>query len=255
MKAPIDWAFARRACIALVSLTTACAMSDNREPPVLSLSVPGAEQFDLPDVLGKPVLVVALELPEGTLQEGETALFEIEFAVDYRGRVTTSQMKSSSHPALDSRILAQHPDWMYAIATRADLCAMTRYRALQRIGIARRDGKLVAPIEPAQVLEVHGRDKRPLVDDLKELSIPNYRNVVYRIPYPRAALIDGVEARLALIVEFGADGTVSDSYPVNAAYDRWGFTQGAMQAVRKLKADPAPGRTVLACIPLHFRLR
>lgn len=255
MKTPITWAAARWAGIAFASVATACAVEGPREPPVLSLSVPGGKQLDLPDVLGKPVLVLAPELPEGTLQEGETASFEVEFTVDYRGRVTASKVTSSSHPALDSHVLARQREWMYAVATRGDLCTVSRYRALQRIDITRREGKLVAPIEPARVLEVHGRVDNPQVTDPKVLNVPNYERVVSSISYPRAALVEGIEGRLALIVEFAADGTVSDAYPVNAAYDHWGFTNAALQAVRKLKADPPPRRAVRACVPVDFRLR
>ncbi len=79
--------------------------------------------------------------------------------------------------------------------------------------------------------------------------------MISSLPYPREALRQGIEARLALLVDFGADGGVVDAFPVNAAYDRWGFAESAIKVARRLKAEPPPARAMRACIPIDFRLR
>lgn len=248
---------ARPLCAALVLLCAAngCAQVDEPRAPATALKVSGATRVDLPDVLGKPVLVVKPELPHDALAEGEAASFEVEFTVDLRGRVSTSGVVSSTHPALDRYILASHRDWLYAVATRADLCATRRFRARQRIEITRRDGKLSSALSAAEVLEVLQRVDRPKIDEGSAPRVPNYRRVMNDILYPTAALRQGVQGRLALLVEFDADGRVSDAYPVNAAYDEWGFAHAAIAAARRLRMDPPPEERLIACLPVMFLIR
>jgi TonB family protein len=231
------------------------ALADERRPPASTLRYPDAKRVELPDRLGKPVLVVAPELPAGALADGETASFEIEFTVDRRGQVTASHMVSSTHPALDDYILARHRQWLYAVATQEHLCATRRFRARQRIEVTQLGGKLSAPLAPAEVLEILQRVEHPDLTSGATLRVPNYRRVMRDILYPTAALRAGVEARLALLVQFDADGRVSDVFPVNAAFDEWGFTHAAMAAARRLHADPPPGRSSTACVPVEFRVR
>jgi hypothetical protein len=69
----------------------------------------------------------------------------------------------------------------------------------------------------------------------------------------------GIEAKFARVVEFAPPphGTVADAYPINAAYDGYGFVRSAMCEARRLQADPevAQGRAFTACVPIDFRVR
>lgn len=242
------------AAVACVLVLASCA-SPSPEPPIARLHISGSQRFELPEVLGTPILIAAPELPVGTLAEGESAEFDIEFSIDLRGSVAASKLVASSHPGIDAEILAQHRTWIYAVATRDNLCAMNRFRAVQQIRVTRREGKLSSTIEPARVLETIERVNQPSADTGQALNVPNFRTTLRSMEYPAAALREGVEGRLALLVVFAEDGTVSEVYPVNAAYDRWGFTRSAMRTARNLKADPPPGRRITACLPIDFRLR
>ena len=233
-----------------------CAIEQSSKLPApLTPNLPGAQRVELPDVLGTPVVVVAPELSAVDLPEGARATFEIEFTIDLRGSVTGSNLRSSSHPALAEQVLAQHRSWVYAVATRDQPCRVTDFRGLQKIQIERSGGTLKAQLEPATVLERLGRRDYPKAGVPGTISVPNYRNVLAAMPYPAAAQRQGIEADLAVLIEFAHDGTVKDAFPVNAAYDKWGFTQAALRRVTALRMEPAPGQIVLTCVPLAFRLR
>lgn len=236
-------------CLALTACTTVSA------PPPLPLNAPGVTRIEMPEVLGTPVAVVPPELPGGTLSPGQTATFDIAFRIDARGNVVDSSLLASSHPDLAPAVLATHRKWIYAVATRQDPCRITRFAGTQRIAVTLKDGKPIAALDPATVIERLGAQTAPQVVRDAGLTVPNYRSVISSLPYPREALRQGVEARLALLVDFGADGSVVDAFPVNAAYDRWGFAESAIKVARRLKAEPPPGRAMRACIPIDFRLR
>jgi TonB family protein len=105
------------------------------------------------------------------------------------------------------------------------------------------------------VVDILARRDAERIDN-REAPLPvNYRHVMGSIVYPSKAMRDRIEARFAVIAQFGADGAVKDAFPVNAAYDRYGFAQNAMNAVRRLKVEPPPGREFMACIPIDFLLR
>lgn len=238
-----------------ILLLAACATPPPAPPPSLRPSLAGGTRIEMPEVLGTPVAILAPELPAGTLADGEGARFEIAFTIDLRGAVVESRIESTTRPDLADAMLAQHRQWIYAVATRGDPCRMQRFRGVQTIEVQRRDGRLAASGEPARVIEVLARRDAVRVDDDASLRPVNYRHVMGSIVYPSQALRDRIQARFAVIAIFGADGAVKDAYPVNAAYDRYGFAQNAMNAVRRLKVEPPPGREFLACIPIDFQLR
>lgn len=242
--------------LAFLALTsTACATLPPSAPPPLRTDIPGSTRIELPEVLGAPVVIVAPELPSGAVTEGERARFDIAFEVDLRGTVVQSRIESTTRPDLADAMLAQHRQWIYAVATRGDPCRMQRFRGVQTVEVQRRDGRLAASGEPARVIEVLAQCDAERVDHRDSLHPVNYRHVMSSIPYPRQAMIDGIQASFAVIAIFGADGAVKDTYPVNAAYDRYGFAQNAMTAVRRLKVEPPPGREFMSCIPINFLLR
>lgn len=241
------------AAVLIAALASACE-TPRPPPPASSLDFPGAQRIELPDVLGVPVAVVAPELPQGALPEGGKAAFDIEFTVDVKGQVTASKIVASSDPRLDATVLEQHRRWLYAVATRDRPCSAAGYRGLQRFEVTRRDGKLGAEVAPARVLEVLSRGDRPNIQQ-GAVRVPNYRAVMSRAEYPVAARRAGVEAKLALLVEFGADGVPTDVYPVNSAYDKWGFAAAGIQVARRLRAESDLGRPFTACLPITFLLR
>lgn len=237
------------------TLIAACATTERPAPRPLPLDVPGAQRIELPDVLGTPVVVVPPELQTGSLAAGQPARFDITFSIDLRGQVIESSMQASTHPQLDSLMLGQHRKWVYAVATRDNPCAMRRFRGVQTIDVVLKEGSPSAALAPARVSEIlRTRTERKLGDD-DGLKVPKYHASMSQVIYPRAALSARVEARLALVVEFDAGGAVQDVFPVNAAYDRWGFANAAMRAARLMKAEPAPGRPVSACVPVDFLIR
>jgi len=238
-----------------IVLLVACAAQPPAPPPSLRPSLPGGTRIEMPEVLGTPVAILAPELPAGALADGESARFEIAFTIDLRGTVVESRLASTTRPDLADAMLAQHRQWIYAVATRNDPCRMQRFRGVQTIEVQRREGKLAASSGPARVIEVLARRDAVRVDGEASLQPVNYRHVMGSIGYPRQALLDGIQARFAVVAIFGADGAVKDTYPVNAAYDRYGFAQSAMNAVRRLKVEPPPGHEFMACIPVNFQLR
>ncbi len=234
---------------------TACAMTETRSPPPLRTSMPGGTRVFLPDVLGTPLAILAPELPVGAIATGERARFEIAFSIDLRGAVVESSMHSTTRPDLVDAMLAQHRQWVYAVATRAGgPCRVQRFRGVQTIDVQRVGDKLVADGVPARVVEVLSGMNAQKVDT-GGVTIVNYRSVMGSIIYPRAAVLAGVEGSLSMIVVFGTDGAVKDAFPVNLAHEPYGFAQTALRAVRRLKADPSPPNDFTACVPVDFRLR
>jgi TonB family protein len=239
----------------LALMLAACATEPPVPPPSLRPDIPGSTRIEMPEALGAPVVVLAPELPAGVIAVGERAQFDIGFRINLRGEVVESRIESTTRPDLADAMLAQHRQWIYAVATREDPCRLRRFRGAQAIEVQRLEGKLVASSEPARVLEVLEVRVTPRINSGNALQIPNYRQVLGSIAYPRQAMVEGAQARFALLVTFDTDGSVKDIFPVNAAYDRYGFAQNAMNAARRLKADPAPSQAVMACIPIDFLLR
>jgi outer membrane biosynthesis protein TonB len=238
----------------LILLLTACA-AQAPTPPSLRPSLPGGTRIEMPEVLGSPVAILAPELPAGAIADGEVARFDIAFTIDLRGAVTESRVESTNRPDLAAAMLAQHRQWIYAVATREQPCRMQRFRGVQPIEVQRRDGKLTASSAPARVVEVLARQSAERFDNRASIRPVNLQHVMGSIAYPGQAIRDRIEARFAVIALFGTDGAVKDTYPVNAAYDRYGFAQNAMIAVRRLKLEPPPAREFTACIPIDFLLR
>lgn len=236
----------------LAAAVAACSTAP--KPPPLAPRIQGATVIEMPDVLGTPVVVLAPELPQGAVKAGETASFDIAFTIDLRGAVTESRIESTSRPDLADTILAVHKQWIYAVATRAEPCAARRFRGLQTIAVTQREGKLVSAAEPARVVEELETRRSERVDR-GTVSVPNYRVAMRSVTYPRAALDQGVEASLAIIVLFSTEGAVVDAFPVNAAYDPWGFAKSAMQASRQLRMEPPPQHAIAVCVPIEFRIR
>ncbi|MDZ7653813.1 MAG: hypothetical protein U5L03_15325 [Burkholderiaceae bacterium] len=234
-------------------LLAACATEPKAPTP--QLSGPSATRIYLPAVLGIPLAILAPELPAGSIAAGERARFEIAFSIDLRGAVAESAMQSTTRPDLADAMLAQHRQWVYAVATSASgPCSIARFRGLQTIEVERVDGKLVASGEPAQVVEVLAAvDARDVVTDPS--SVPNYRSILNSIVYPRSALVEGVERSLSMIVVFGTNGSVKDAFPIYDAYDQYGFGPSALRAVRQLKMEPPPPRDLTTCVPINFRIR
>ena len=245
-------------CLLLSSLTVllaACAVTETRSPPALRPSVPGGTKVMLPDVPGTPLAILAPELPAGAIATGERARFEIGFSIDLRGAVVESSMQSTTRPDLADAMLAQHRQWVYAVATSAGgPCRVQRFRGVQTIEVQRVGDKLVADGVPARVVEVIGGMNAQTVQK-GSVTVPNYRAVMGSIIYPRAAVMAGVEASLSMIVVFGTDGGVKDAFPVNLAHEPYGFAQTGLRAVRRLKAEPPPPNDFTACVPVDFRLR
>lgn len=237
--------------LGMLLLTAGCATPD-RDLPSLRPRIPGATRVDLPEVLGTPVVAVAPEFTDLSLAPNEKAMFDIEFTINVRGEVVESKIVQASHPAHAEQLLNQHRRWIYAVAVGSDPCALQVFTGLQRVVVERRDGRLSSSLEPAQVLSVRSRRAVPLRG---EISVPDYRALMERISYPRPALLQGVEGRLALIARFGTDGKVEEVFPVNAAYDQWGFTASAMAAAKTLVADPPPAKPVTVCMPIEFRIK
>jgi len=233
--------------------------ADDRElgSNVRKNSVPRVESrvIEMPDVVGTPVAIVALELPKDTLGEGEQARFDIEFAVDIRGAVTTSMILVSSHPSLNEEILKQHKAWKYSVATRREPCVITRFKGVQSLHVERRDGELKATLDPAEVVERLVAQQHVVSPQRLSSLKSNYYEVMNSIQYPPSALRAGVEASVAVLAEFSEDGAVHDAFPVNAAYDRWGFTVAAVDAAKKLKLQEPTGKSFIACVPLSFKFR
>jgi outer membrane biosynthesis protein TonB len=206
-------------------------------------------QIELPDRAGVPIGVLEFEVPASALREGETAHFDVEFEVDMRGRVQESHMTSSSHPDMDTKILADHKQWIYAVSSRAKPCTAERFVGTQAIEFTRRDGKLAMKLEPARV------DRT-----LEEVSAENVASFALkpesmRTPaYPRAAALDGVYGTIGVIIEFGPDGKVRSAFPLNGSGDRWGLTRTVMETVSRYELKNPPGRTVLVCQPFVFTL-
>ncbi len=239
----------------LAMALTACAVTETRSPPPLRPSMPGGTRVFLPDVLGTPVAILAPELPAGAIATAERARFEVTFSIDLRGAVVESLMQSTTRPDLADAMLAQHRQWVYAVATSAGgPCRVQRFRGVQTIDVQRVGDKLVADGVPARVVEVIGGMNAQTVQK-GSVTVPNYRAVMGSIIYPRAAMLANVEGSLSMIVVFGTDGAVKDAYPVNLAYEPYGFAQSALRAVRRLKAEPPPPNDFSACVPVDFRLR
>ncbi len=238
----------------LVAALAGCTTSQDA-PPATSLSVPGAARVELPEALGVPVLIVSPELPAEAVAEGQRYTAVIDFSVSLKGEVVASRMASSSDPRWDELLLEQHRKWLYATATRDNMCALSRFRGLQRIEVIRTNGKLHAAAQPAEVVERFERAQVQTLDGQGKVRVPNYKEVLVRIPYPRRALLSGVEARLAVVVEFDASGAVTDAYPVNAAYDEWGFARAAVESAKRMRGESDTGRPFQACVPVEFRLR
>lgn len=239
----------------LILLLAACATPPPAPPPSLRPSLPGGTRIEMPEVLGTPVAILAPELPAGAIADGESARFDIAFTIDLRGAVTESRVESTDRPDLADAILAQHRQWIYAVATREQPCRMQRFRGVQSIEVQRRDGSLAASSAPARVVEVLARQSAERFDNRASIRPVNLQHVMGSIAYPGQAIRDRIEARFAVIALFGTDGAVKDTYPVNAAYDRYGFAQNAMNAVRRLRVEPPPAREFVACIPIDFLLR
>lgn len=244
-------------CLLLSSLAVllaACAVTDTNAPLRPRPDGPGARIF-LPRVLGMPLAILAPEVPAGTIAAAERVRFEIAFSINLRGAVTESVMQSTSRPDLADAMLAQHRQWVYAVATSASgPCNIVRFRGVQTIEVERVGGKLVASGEPAHVVEViAGIAARDIATDAS--SVPNYQSTMTSIVYPRSALLAGHERSLSMIIVFGADGAVKDAFPVNDAYDPHGFGASALRAVRRLKMEPPPPSDVAACAPIEFLLR
>lgn len=237
----------------LAVLAAACAT----EPaaPTLRPSGPVATRIYLPAELGIPLAILAPELPAGSIAAGERARFEISFSIDLRGAVAESAMQSTTRPDLSDAMLAQHRQWVYAVATSASgPCRIARFRGVQTLEVERVDGKLVAIGEPAQVVEVLGAvEARDMATDPP--SVPNYRSILSSTVYPRSALAAGIERSLTIIIVFGTDGLVKDAFPINDAYDQHGFGPSALRAVRQLKMEPPPPRELTTCVPIDFQLR
>lgn len=238
----------------LAIVLTACAVTDPHAPLRPRPDGPDARIF-LPRVLGMPLAILAPEVPAGTIAAGERVRFEIAFSIDLRGAVTESVMQSTSRPDLADAMLAQHRQWVYAVATSASgPCNIVRFRGVQTIEVERVGSKLVARGEPAHVLEVlAGIAAQDIKADT--LSVPNYQSTMTSIVYPRSALLTGHERSLSMIIVFGPDGAVKDAFPVNDAFDPHGFGASALRAVRQLKMEPPPQRDLAACAPIDFLLR
>jgi hypothetical protein len=129
----------------------------------------------MPEVLGAPAVVLSPEVPAGAIADGELARFEIGFTIDLRGAVVESRIESTTRPDLADAVLAQHRQWIYAVATRENPCQLRRFRGVQSIEVQRLDGKLVASGEPARVIEVIEVRVTPRVNIGNALQIPNYR--------------------------------------------------------------------------------
>ena len=240
--------------LAVAGALAGCASAP---PPAPIAAQPNlvTQRIDLPDLLGVPVAAAPLQLPAEVFADGQHASFDIEFTTDLRGHVVGSKTAGSTRPDLDATILAQHRNWRYAVATRVDRCAARRYRAVQRIELERRAGDVKAEYGAARVVELLGRQVVPKPAGTAGFIVPNYRTELARISYPSDALREGVEASFALYVVFNADGGVDDVFAVNAFDDRWGFIENAMRVARQLKADPKPGKPIMGCVPIDFRIR
>lgn len=220
-----------------------------------SLPAVARDRVNLPLARGTPLAMLAPELPAGSLAEGEEALFEIEFTVDLRGRVSTSRLVSSTHAALSDRVAEQHRQWIYAVAERNDDCSVQRFRGLQRIAFERQAGKLKLGVEAAQVIELLPTElglqtpAGPRIDNLK--------TAFRAMGYPREALLRNAGASFALIVAFGVDGKVTEAYAVNAYQDDYGFVSSALRAARQFEANQAiaQGRPFAVCVPVSFAVR
>lgn len=234
--------------------------SDDTRPlgsniPRSASSVTKSSVFEMPDVLGAPVAIVALELPKGALAETDQARFDIEFVVNLRGAVTSSKILASSRPDLSADVLKQHAAWKYAVATRQDPCVVKQFRAVQSLNVERRDGKMKLALDPAVVVAVLGTEEFELSSG-SELGLKsNYGEVVSSMRYPMPGYREGVEASLAILAEFAEDGTVRDAFPVNSASDRWGFTATAVDAVKQVKLKEPTGKSFFACMPISFKFR
>jgi hypothetical protein len=213
---------------------------------------------ELPEGIGVPVAVIQLELPSGALADKETASFDIQFEINVRGVVVQSKIQASSRPDLAARILEQHRQWIYSVASRATPCRAVAFRGIQHIEVARSDGKLSMTLEAARVeeeiavlsaIELHptsGADKPALRLKASSRVIPKY---------PLKAIIDGVEGTIGVIFEFGPDGKARDPLIVNGGTDRWGLTDAALQMVSRYELEEPPGRTVVACQTVDFKIQ
>jgi hypothetical protein len=222
---------------------------------LLAMRAAAGERVEMPLEHRVPVAVLALQLPPGSVVEGEQASAQIAFTVDLRGRVVESRLLTASTPAFGEALLPQHRQWVYAIATRNDDCTAVAFRGTQRIVVQRKDGKWRMDLAPAVVTELHERARFDSVSD--SALVPSYEEVVSRMRYPGSALRNGIEASFALLVEFDANGKVVDAAPINAAYDDYGFVQAALKEARRLQADTGltQGRPWTACMPIRFRIR
>jgi TonB family protein len=231
-----------RAALLVCGLVTASVPADARDPG------------NAPLARGTPLAMLAPQLPAGSLAEGEEAVFEIEFVVDLRGRVSISRLLSSTHAALSDRVIEQHRQWVYAVSERIDDCSAKTFRAVQRIAIARQGGKLRLGVEAAREVELLLTEVA--VQTPEHSLIDNFATVFRTMEYPRAAAARNKGASFALIVEFGPDGKATDVYTVNAFRDDDGFAQAALRAARRFEANQAvaQGRPFTVCVPVSFKV-
>jgi hypothetical protein len=213
-----------------------------------------AGRVEMPSERGALVAMLALEVPAGSVAEGERVTAEIEFTVDLRGRVVDSHVRAASSPALGASLLEQQRQWVYAVAPRGDECtAAHAFRGVQRIAIERTNGKLHTELKPAEVIEL--REANRWLNAAEVAT--NVREVLARIRLPRRALLNNVDASFAVVIEFDAAGKVTDVYPINAAYDEYGMLQSAVKEFHLLQANPAvtQGRPVTVCSSVRFTVR
>ncbi len=203
---------------------------------------------------GSVLAMLAMDVPAGSVADGERATVEIEFTVDLRGRVVDARLRSASAAALGESLLQQQRQWLYAVATRTDDCHSVRaFRGLQRIAVERSGGKLRTELGSAEVIELLDGAR---VETLADAAV-NVREVLRRVPYPPAALRANVETSFALPIDFDAEGKVTGTYPLGVASDERGFVRAAVGALRHLRANPdvTQGRPMTMCTSIQFRVR
>lgn len=208
-------------------------------------------QVQAPETLGSQVAVLAIEVPASALTEGETATFDIAFEIGWRGNVERSSMRATSRADLQDTILAQHRQWIYAVATRREPCAATTYAGVQHIALTRTGGRLSMALEPARVERQIEYSKAEWIAAMGRLRPESIRPPVY----PDAALREGGQATVGVMFEFGPDGKARDAFAVNVANDRWGMTKAALAAVQRYELKEPPGRAIRGCQTFEFKLR
>lgn len=233
-----DW-FVRMALLAASALALpACKTTDT-------------QRIELPERLGAPIGVLAIELPTGALADGEAATFDIEFEIGWRGTVERSSMRAASRPDLQDAVLTQHRQWVYAVATRSRPCAAVKFVGVQHIAISRTGSRLAMPLEPARVerrVDVVEAEWIGGVDKLRPESVTAPE-------YPRDALLAGAYGTVGVMFEFGMDGKARDAFTINAVNDRWGMTKAALATVSRYQLKEPPVRPLKACQTFEFTLR